>query len=156
MEYTQQFNLLVEKAASEKAFSLDVLKTINEMRDQFEEMVNENKALNERLNNCNSALSEAIVNMNKARERVLSLETMEQSLKEGLEMLSRNQFELNLKKSVADHGEKMAVSLFQTVFANTTLRKTVNRSFNSHYDNQKNVQVNDVTPCSETETIIEE
>ena len=37
--YTKQFNELVERAATDKAFSLDVLQSINGMREQFENLV---------------------------------------------------------------------------------------------------------------------
>ena len=132
MEYTKQFNELIEKAASEKAFSLDVLKNINEMRDQFEALVVENKRLSETLTNCNGLLADKTAELNVAQSRLDGLLTKEKTLDEGLAKLSRDQFELDLKKSVADHGEKMAVSLFQTVFANTTLRKSVNRNIPGH------------------------
>ena len=132
MEYTKQFNQLIEKAASEKAFSLDVLKNINEMRDQFEALAVENKRLSETLTNCNGLLADKTAKLNVAQSRLDGLLTKEKTLDEGLAKLSRDQFELDLKKSVADHGEKMAVSLFQTVFANAGMRKSVNEHHNGY------------------------
>lgn len=152
MEYTQQFNQLIEKAASEKAFSLDVLKTINEMRNQFEAVVKENADLKLKLENCNGALSKATQEKDRFFSRASELEAMEKTWKEGLEKLSRDQFELDLKKSVADHGEKMAVSLFQTMFANTTFRKSVMRNVPSYYENG---QYRNNELKEETETITE-
>ena len=128
MEYTKQFNQLIEKAASEKAFSLDVLKNINEMRDQFEALVKENEDLKVKLQESKDSHSVSNSHLATAQSRVALLEATEKQLTDGLEKLSRDQFELDLRKSVADHGEKMAVSLFQTVFANTVVRKTINEN----------------------------
>ena len=96
MEYTQQFNQLIEKAASEKAFSLDVLKTINEMRDQFETMAKENEDLKIRLNNCNGSLTESNSKLATTQSRVALFEAQEKQLSDGLGKLSRDQFELDL------------------------------------------------------------
>jgi hypothetical protein len=126
--YTDQLNSILERAAEEKCFSLDTIKRINELREQFAAIVTESGRKDEQIKTMNEA--NGALRLENAR----------------LDMDNKNWLSLSLKKADLDHREELlvlkekqatgerdlAIDMFKTVFTNATLRKRVFESIPGH------------------------
>lgn len=119
-----QLTKCIDEIVSEKSLSMEVLKKVYELKEAHTLLQKNHEEVYQNLNDANKGWSDA-------RTRIVNLETQVSKYENVLERERKIELAealLKVRQEQAQSERNLAVELFKTVFANTTVRKTVNSS----------------------------